>query len=90
MEQILLAETRMTTTCTGENMALSYYLVCEPGMDGAWQYGAEIWAERPGETSRACVRGITILRGRIETLVRLLAGGTVTPVSLSDVVQDWL
>lgn len=71
-------------------MELAYYLVSEAENGDAVQYGVTIRASRAGARTDAQLCAITVSAERIEELLRLLADGSVTPVGLRDVVDDWL
>jgi hypothetical protein len=66
---------------------VDYYLLAEETTDFFESYGVEICCES-GES--ACVRGITCSQNKILHLIALLMKHTVTPVSLRDVVDDWV
>lgn len=66
---------------------LEYYLIAEPREDARTDYGVELCSSG-GE--QMCLRGITVSRGDAETLIALLMRNAVTPVTLCDVVEDWL
>ncbi|MCD8004257.1 MAG: DUF6514 family protein [Oscillospiraceae bacterium] len=59
---------------------ISAQIACE-------SYGACI---RDGEGGCAQVPDITLIAGRIQALLDLLARNIVTPCTLLDVVEDWL
>ena len=62
-----------------------YYLLEEESEQGG-SYGVEV--ELEGETE--AVPDLSPSRQRVEALAEALARGTVTPVGLRDVVDDWL
>ena len=66
---------------------LEYHLLEEPREDGRRDYGVEVCSS-DGDSD--CVRGITVCREDAAELLRLLARNTVTPVTLRDVIEDWL
>lgn len=63
-----------------------YYLLEEEPEGGGASYGVEV--ELEGES--AAVPDLSPSRRRVEELADRLARGTVTPVALRDVVDDWL
>ena len=63
-----------------------YYLFAETREDYEESYG--ILAESGGE--RAAVPNITVSQRRIQALAEVLMRGAVTPLTLRDVVDDWL
>lgn len=66
---------------------LEYHLVEESREDGRKDYGIEVCSSS-GDGD--CVRGITVCREEAAALLHLLARNTVTPVTLRDVMEDWL
>lgn len=75
MGRVLIGEARCRTS------QARYYLLEETA-----SYGVEI--ELEGES--AAVRDLSPSRERAGELARRLIRGTVTPVALRDVVDDWL
>ncbi len=63
-----------------------YYLLEEETVNSGPSYGVEV--ELEGET--AAVRDLSPSRQKAAELAEVLAQGTVTPVALRDVVDDWL
>lgn len=63
-----------------------YYLLEGESEDGGLSYGVEIELE----DESAAVPDLGPSRRRVEALAKALARGTVTPVALRDVVDDWL
>lgn len=63
-----------------------YYLLEEEPEGGGTSYGVGV--ELEGES--AAVPGLSPSRRRVEELAERLVRGTVTPVALRDVVDDWL
>lgn len=62
------------------------YEILETVSDGIFRYGIRIsWR---GETEE--IADITTGRGEVLAFLELLRRGKVTPVSLRDVVEDWL
>lgn len=66
---------------------MTYYLLAEENLEGAEQYGVRVESETG---DRAEVRKVTISSRSILELMGLLMRNTVTPVSLRDVIEDWL
>ena len=70
---------------------LSYYLLVRPVGDPAlWageSYGVIIRDEHGEED---CVPDISVNLERVRQLLTALADGGVTPVTLRDIVEDWL
>ncbi len=66
---------------------MTYYLLAEENLEGAEQYGVRVESETG---DRAEVRKVTISSRSILELLGLLMRNTVTPVSLQDVIEDWL
>ena len=85
------AEERMQSMMMGERRVgekpVQYYLLVERLPGRKTDYGLRLAV--PGGDS-AEVRGITFSRSRIHQLLTRLIRGSVTPVSLRDVVEDWL
>lgn len=65
---------------------MRYYLLVDVGKNGSRMYGILI----EGGGSREMIPGITPSRLRIQSLLERLARGRVTPVTVRDVVEDWL
>ena len=66
---------------------VTYYLLAEENLEGTEQYGVRVESETG---DRAEVRKVTISSRSILELMGLLMRNTVTPVSLRDVIEDWL
>lgn len=73
-----------TVQCCGR--PVRYYLLADGSGNERWMYG--ILVEGVGD--REVIHGITASRLRIQTLLERLVRGRVTPVSVRDVVEDWL
>ena len=69
-----------------ENRRYGYYLLAESGEHDWEHYGVKI----DGGGDGAVLRGITVSQRDIQALGALLVNGSVTPVTLRDVVEDWL
>ena len=68
------------------NRWYEYYLLVETEERGRKQYGVKI----ASDGDEAALRDVTVSRQDIQTLGELLMEFLVTPVSLRDVVEDWL
>ena len=66
----------------GEELHLRYTIVEEWGA-----YGVRV-EKADGECAELC--DITASRERIEALFRMIWRGGVTPLSLRDIIEDWL
>ncbi len=83
-------DTRRLEDCMGRTREYAYYLLIgemELGGLSCEDYGVKI-QETGGEG--ASVPDITVSAARIDELITLLIRNTVTPVTLADVVDDWL
>ena len=80
MRRILMG----TSCCHGETV--KYYLLEDAAGSIAQQYG--VFLECGSE--QVSLPGITVSQSRILALLDTLMSGSVTPVSLRDVVEDWL
>ena len=85
-----LVQTKTAETCRGEPLELRYYRLEERTPDGAVRFGAAIEAVCEGARTCAQVTDICVSQEEIDQLLALLARGTATPVSLREVVDDWL
>lgn len=75
----------------GERRGYDYYITIDEMEVGScvWEsYGIGVTQKEGGE--RAAVRNVTCSGRRIHELGRLVMEGGVTPVTLRDVVEDWL
>jgi len=77
----------------GERLTLIYFVTIDELTNisfdaSAESYGVGIAIEERGE--EACVRHITLRSSEIFGLTSLLSSNFVTPVTLSDAVEDWL
>ena len=66
---------------------ISYYLLVEEGRERPLQYGVRIEAEG-GDFDE--VFAVTTSGQRMNDLLELLIRNAVTPVSLGDIIEDWL
>lgn len=74
----------------GNERAYEYYLLVEEVRAGNFfceEYGVSV-KEKSGEESE--IRGITCQKQRVEDLLSLLCEYSVSPVTLGDVLADWL
>lgn len=69
-------------------LILEYYLLVSPLAKDLEIYGVKIVEQRSGAT--ASVPGLTVSSRRIFHLIDVLSKGIVTPISLADIVEDWL
>lgn len=69
-------------------LVLEYYLLISPLAEDLEIYGVKIVEQRSGATASA--PGLTVSSRRIFHLIDLLSKGTVTPISLANIVEDWL
>lgn len=86
----LLVDTRRLEDCMGQTREYSYFLLIgemKIGSLSCEDYGVKI-QEAGGDC--AAVPDITVSAARIDELITLLIRNTVTPVTLADVVADWL
>lgn len=87
----LLVDTRCQTGEDGRTVDCRYYiLVGEMAMSGGMScesYGVKVVG---ADGEEASVTNLTVSAGRIDQLMELLVRNGVTPVTLRDVVEDWL
>ena len=69
-----------------EDRRYGYYLLAESGEHDWEHYGVKI----AGGGDEAALRDITVSQRDIQTLGALLMDFSVTPVTMRDVVEDWL
>ena len=69
-----------------EDQRYEYYLLAETGENDWEQYGVKI----EGGGDGAALREVTVSQRDIQDLGALLMDFLVTPVTLRDVVEDWL
>ncbi len=80
----------------GLPLFLRYAMTIDPlllpdGQETGENFGVEISFLEDGKETETCrVRNISTVHERVEKLLELLWRNTVTPVSLEDVVQDYL
>ncbi len=86
----ILVDTRRLTDAQGRVREYSYFVLVgemDVGNFSCEAYGVMI-RETGGES--AALPGLTVSAARIDELAGLLVRGGVTPVTLRDVVDDWL
>ena len=66
---------------------VDYYLLADRWEGAREHYGVEI---RWGEETASVPPGLTVSRDGAQELLDRLAKGVVTPVTLWDIVEDWL
>jgi len=92
MEKICF-DRAQTVTENGTEIYLTYYLIVDEVETGGCfsleSYGAGVEKRCGGESTYTCCRFITFSQIKIEKLLRALVRGTVTPLALADVVEDW-
>lgn len=89
MQMKELVCTRQARTQTGCMLRLDYYRLKNEDTLGC-QYGAAIRCTAPDGISCQEIPAITTRPERIQELLTLLANGTVTPVTLQDIVEDFI
>lgn len=90
MHQILVKNAGETAE-NGSAYTYSYSILVDEVDTGSFyceSYGVRVMEEHNGET--AMVQHVTTDMQRINALVSLLARNAVSPVTLRDVVEDWL
>lgn len=71
----------------GQEQMICYRLFEQPG-EGRSCYGVSV--ENPNTGEYAVVEDVTLERDRAEQLMDLLTVGQVTPVSLREIVEDFI
>lgn len=74
-------------TQSGEELELKYYLVLNVT---SREYGIAVRSFSGSRRDQVLFSTLTPDCEKAEALLQKLADGTVTPVTLADVVQDWL
>lgn len=69
---------------------LEYYLLSDVDEENNVYYGAEIHKTDNGSKEIETVKGITDSKERAEELIDLLMRNTVTPISMTEVVDDYI
>lgn len=73
----------------GKQLRLEYYRLETPD-ENTTRFGAAIRCASDGCEDYAALPDITSSPERIDRLLTILADGAVTPVSLREIVEDWL
>lgn len=84
--EVLLEET--TDLILGDTHCTLRYGLLAQSVEGRNRYGVSVSNERTGE--RALVRDAVLSRPDAEALMARLVAGAVTPVTLRDVVEDFV
>lgn len=82
-----LKHTKTVDTQSGEPIELKYYLVLNITNR---EYGIAVRSVCGSRKEQALFSAVTPDCAKAESLLQKLADGAVTPVTLADVVQDWL
>ena len=90
MKKVQIVYKRNAITQSGVTLNLEYLLTCRELPDSVPEYGVGIRVLTPDSCEEDCADGVTPRRERAMELLRLLADGTVTPVTLRDILQDVL
>ena len=90
MKKVQIVYKRNAIAQSGAPLNLEYLLTCREPPDSVPEYGVGIRVLTPDSCEEDCADGVTPRRGRAMELLRLLADGTVTPVTLRDILQDVL
>lgn len=90
MKKVQIVYKRNAIAQSGAPLNLEYLLTCRELPDSVPEYGVGIRVLTPDSCEEDCADGVTPRRGRAMELLRLLADGTVTPVTLRDILQDVL
>ena len=90
MKKVQIVYKRNAIAQSGAPLNLEYLLTCREPPDSVPEYGVGIRVLTPDSCEEDCADGVTPRRERAMELLRLLADGTVTPVTLRDILQDVL
>ena len=90
MKKVQIVYKRNAIAQSGAPLNLEYLLTCRELPDSVPEYGVGIRVLTPDSCEEDCADGITPRRERAMELLQLLADGTVTPVTLRDILQDVL
>lgn len=90
MKKVQIVYKRNAIAQSGAPLNLEYLLTCRELPDSVPEYGVGIRVLTPDSCEEDCADGVTPRRERAMELLRLLADGTVTPVTLRDILQDVL
>ena len=74
----------------GRTLSLEYSLMTSSDDGARADYGAAISCTDGQKTEYQEICNLTAIRARARALVERLARGAVTPVTMRDVVMDWL
>lgn len=90
MKKVQIVYKRNAIAQSGAPLNLEYLLTCRELPDSVPEHGVGIRVLTPDSCEEDCADGITPRRERAMELLRLLADGTTTPVTLRDILQDVL
>lgn len=90
MRKVQIVYKRTAIAQSGVTLNLEYLLTCCEPPDSVPEYGVGIRILTPDSCEEDCADGITPRQERAMELLRLLADGTATPVTLRDILQDVL
>ena len=90
MKKVQIVYKRSAVAQSGVTLNLEYLLTCRELPDSVPEYGVGIRVLTPDSCEEDCADGVTPRRERAMELLRLLADGTATPVTLRDILQDVL
>lgn len=90
MKKVQIVYKRNAIAQSGAPLNLEYLLTCRELPDSVPEYGVGIRVLTPDSCEEDCADGVTPRRERAMELLRLLADGTATPVTLRDILQDVL
>ena len=90
MKKMQLYDTRMASAQSGSQLYLEYLLLSEDAPDGTTRFGICIRCTGTDTVYEQRVPDVTSSRVRVEALLRMLADGKVTPVSLREILEDVL
>lgn len=90
MKKVQIVYKRNAIAQSGAPLNLEYLLTCREPPNSVPEYGVGIRVLTPDSCEEDCADGVTPRRERAMELLRLLADGTVTPVTLRDILQDVL
>ena len=79
-------ETYLFGTAVCRGLSVRYYLLQQRGGERSGQYGIRVEYQEEAVT----VMGLTASEEAAEGLLRRLVRGCVTPVTVPDVIEDWL
>lgn len=88
-----LSGKKTVTLENGSRMMLDYYLVQEPSSENPdmTAYGIGVVRQTEGiEEEREWIPGISYSREKTEALLGRMMGGSVTPVTAVNIIDDWM